>query len=182
MPRQLAIGRVPAVGRKLAIGRKPIGFVSDGKVHAVLDTNIIIYALEALFKNSTASQIEKDSLEIICLVEKDILVIGINAKLFAEYRKVAERIASESRTTSQDLGYIINLIEKKAVSVRMLVDPQRVSPHKNDDILFDGLSTSYLVSNNLSDVDPSKLLRSSSYQATFTPSNFLKELRSKKII
>lgn len=182
MPRQLAIGRLPAAGRKLALGRKPVGFINDGKIHIVIDTNIVIYALEALFKKSNATQIEKDSLEIIHLIERDIVVTGINAKLFAEYRKVAERIVVEFRATSQDLNYIMNLIENKSVVVRMLVDPLRVSPHKNDDILFDGLGTTYLISNNLKHTDPSKLLMPSSYRVTLMPSVFLNAMRDNKVI
>ncbi len=64
----------------------------------------------------------------------------------------------------------------------MRVDPQRVSRHKNDDILFDGLATSYLISNNLKHVDPTILLQPSSYKATLAPSDFLTELRGLGII
>ena len=182
MQRRLSLSRQLSIERKPAIGRKTIGFINDGKIHAVLDTNVIIYALEALFKKSAASQTEKDSLEIVLLLEKRVLVIGLNSGLFEEYRKVAARMLAEQRIASHDLIYILNLVEQNSVGVRRFVDPQRVSPHKNDDVLFDGLATTYLVSNNLNDVKPSKLYQPSSYHSTLSPYAFLNDLRNKKLI
>jgi predicted nucleic acid-binding protein len=176
MPRQKAEGRVPAIGRKPAEGRVRWGFPEDDKVHAVLDTNVIIYALEALYKKQEASQIEIDSLKILQVVSMGDIVVGINGALFAEYRSVAERKIAEGRANPSDANAIIGLIETKSVAVRLPIVHQRFSTHENDDILFDGLSTSYLVSNNLKHVAPAKLIRPSSYAKTLTPTDFIAEM------
>ncbi len=183
MQRKITEARIPAIGRKLAVGRKRMGFIDDGKVHAVLDTNVVIYALEGLYKESH-DPIELDSLEIIRLVERGVMAIAYNSALIAEYHKVGQKIILENRGDSTDLTYLINLLtnEPNAYPVRMLVDPQRVSPHPKDDILFDGLASSYLISNNLKHVDPAKLVKPSSYLQTLNPTDFLTKIKIDGII
>lgn len=116
------------------------------------------------------------------LIENGKLIVGVNVELFKEYRTVVDRKITEGRGTSLDASYIIGVLGKKSVYPRMLVDPERYSHHKKDDILYNGLSTAYLISNNLNHVYPSKLLRPSSYQKTLTPSDFLADLRRQGII
>ena len=145
--RKLAVGRVLAVGRIPAVGRKRIGFIDDGKLHIVLDTNIVINALIAKRKGGSATQKEKDCLTIIEVWEKDVFALGIQGILFAEYQSVGEKRAREGKISSSEYGRLISLIEKRGYAFRVMVTKQHLPSNSyKDDHLFDGLAGDYLIS------------------------------------
>jgi predicted nucleic acid-binding protein len=182
MSRKPAKGRVPATGRVPAIGRKPIGFVEDGKVHAVLDTNVPINAIWALSKGDAAPQTEKDSLAIIEAVKNGRITIALNGELYREYQDKAKQHLATGEIRPGDVAYVINILndDNNHVSVRVRVEPQRFSRDPDDDMLFDGLAADYLVSDNLKDVKPERLLPGviSPHTKTLSPSDFVELLKT----
>lgn len=171
---------MPAIGRVPAVGRRPIGFVKDGKIHAVLDTTVPINAIWALRKGEIASQTEKDSLAIIEAVKNGKVMVAINGELYSEYQDKAQQHMTKGKIRPEDVAYVINILNSNHVSVRVRVDPQRVSRDPDDDMLFDGLAADYLVSDNLKDVKPERLLPGiiSTHTTTLSSSDFVNLLKT----
>lgn len=166
MPRLPANNRLPAINRRpVIIPRKVLGFQNDGKLHVVLDTNIIIYGLKAKSKEIGADSREKNCLKILKAWEEGRISVGFNHLLFKEYSKISEPGISE----------ILKLAEKSPF-LRMLVDPPDASKDKNDNHLFNGLSADYLVSENWKDIRPDKLKIFPPYKSIMKPEDFISVL------
>lgn len=175
MPRKLANNRSLAIGRKPATGRQQIGFTNDGKIHVVLDTNVPINAIWALSKGNMATQTEKDCLVIINLIFDYKVTIGIDARLFKEYNDKAGQHLTKGLIKPEDVNYVLKIVGSNPKAFRMLVDPPKASPDPDDDILFDGLSADFLISDNLKDVKPERLLKGirTPYANTVSPTQFV---------
>lgn len=183
MQRKLARNRMIAVGRKPAMGRQIIGFINDNKIHVVLDTNVPINAIWALSKGMAATQTEKDCLTILNTINKKKIIIAINGKLYKEYQNKANEHLKTGKIKPEDVNFILKVLTDNHVAIRLLVDPQKVSRDIDDDILFDGLTADYLISDNLKGVKPERLLpgRKTPYANTLSPSNFVDLLIIRKI-
>jgi hypothetical protein len=189
MSRVPARGRERASGRVPSVGRKPLGFVIDGKIHAVLDSNVIIYAAWGQSNQGASYPIEKQHLEdiekqcveILGRLERGEFVIAVNGYLMDEYRKkLSEHLAKNGGLTSESVNWVMGIVSKDVVGVRVHVDPRKFSRDADDDMLFDGLAADYLVSSNMKDVAPHRLLSGAvtTYVNTVSPSDFLKVLQS----
>ncbi len=178
--RQPAVGRVPSTGRVPAIGRVRIGWPDDGKVRVVLDTNIIICALEGLKKSVSLNNKEHACIEIINRWKLGQFNIGMNGYLYAEYQKTGSRLVMERHILSTHFGELIKLIGDKAISnFRVLVTKQHVSLNYNDDHLFDGLNGDYLVSEDKKDVVCEKvIMRQANFRKLVTAEEFINALNS----
>ena len=169
------VGRRPATGRKLAIGRKPavgrvpIGFLADGKIHVVLDTNIVVNALK-----HEENQTQKDCKYIIKLWKDGRFELGINGLLFEEYRLTGEALAKKGIIKVPLFNDLIRLIGEKAFSHRVRVEKQHVSKSYKDDHLFDGICADFLVSEDRKDVVCNKVMSAQAgYKNIVTASEFL---------
>lgn len=184
MPRQLAGQRQIAIGRQpIPFPRRVVGFINDGKPHIIIDTNVFIDALEAKRKGNQSNEREKACLQILETWEKGLIVVGINHYLYSEYTNVSNRLVKEGRLSGADVSKYLGLAEKSTPH-RVLVDQISYSPHKKDDILFDGLlNANYLISSNWKDVSPDRLTRQiSTHMKIMKPEEFLTELKNLSIV
>lgn len=176
--RKIANGRIPAEGRKPASGRILIGWPDDSKVRVVLDTNIIIYALEGFKKGASANDVEKSCCEIITQWYDGKFNIGLNCYLYAEYKSTCLKLLKAGKIQHTQLNRLLRAVDEKAIkNFRLLVNKQHIARRHNDDHLFDGLSGNYLVSEDKNDVVCDMVInRQSSFAKVVTSTEFLKSL------
>ena len=146
------------------------------KIRVVLDTNVILNAL--IVKSGRASTPNDEEKACVLILERwkaGEITVGLNTSLKDEYERKLEEWAKKGNITRKDVTDIKAMIQN-ARYVRSLVDKPEAFKKANqkDDILFDGLSASYLVTTD-NGVKPEKMKINPPYGEIIKPSKFVAE-------
>lgn len=174
--RKPALNRQPITQPRKPITqpRKPVGFIDDGKLRVVLDTNIFINAVK-----KEENQVQRNCMEVIELWKTDQFALGMQYILFEEYQKTGVALAQKGLIHNDIFNELMNLVREKGFFHRVLVTKQHHAGSYKDDHLFDGLSADYLVSEDKKDVvSPKVISAQASYRNIVTAEEFLENIRN----
>lgn len=174
MPRQIAHNRLPAIGRLPAINRKAIpNPPNDGKLIAILDTNVVVDGLIARHEGRSADVCYK----ILEKLESNHFHLAMNSYLLEEYSRVLGGKATvKTKVNTTDVSELINYVTSYGYFGRLLVDKDDISRDRDDNILFDGsqmLSANYLVTSDWNDLNPAKLKNKPGNVIIVKPADFI---------